>query len=88
MRRRPQGPRKVTFAGLQTRHVHTRATRIAPTPDGGLRVSAFARTVDLCVQLCVSDPELVWRDLECSPAESGRVSSVQQKSACSSWPED
>ena len=40
----------------------------------GLRIFACARTADLSVQLCVSGPELVWLDLECSPAESARVS--------------
>ena len=82
---KPQGPRKVTFAALQTRLVHSRGTRIAPTPAGGLRISACARTADLCVQLCVSGPELVWLDrvqhAVLNTAESARVSPVQQKSA-------
>ncbi len=41
---------------------HSRATRIAPTPNGARRISGCARTADLCVQLCVSGPELVWLD--------------------------
>ena len=41
--------------------VHSRATRIAPTPDVGLPKSACARTANLCVQFCVSG-RLVWLD--------------------------
>ena len=73
----PQGPKKVTFAALQTGPVHSRATRIASTPNAGVRISACARTADQCVQLCLSGPDLVWLDLECSPTESARVSPVE-----------
>ena len=55
----PQGHRKGTFAVLQTRLVHTRATRVAPTPDVGVPITADARIADLSVQLCVAGPELV-----------------------------
>ena len=54
-----QGHRKVTFAVLQTRLVHTRATRVAPRPDVGVPITACARIADLSVQLCVAGPELV-----------------------------
>ena len=54
-----QGHRKGTFAVLQTRLVHIRATRVAPTPDVGVPITADARIADLSVQLCVAGPELV-----------------------------
>ena len=53
---------KVTFAALQTRLIHTCATCVAPTPDAGVPITACARSADLCVQLCVSGPQLVWLD--------------------------
>ncbi len=85
---RTQGPRKVTFAALQTRLVHTRATRIAPTPDGRLRVSARARTADpVCSSVCLA---LSLSGLILSAVQRSRLGCrrSQQKSACSAWPED
>ena len=80
---RTQGPRKVTFAALQTRLVHTRATRIAPTPDGRLRVSARARTADpVCSSVCLA---LSLSGLILSAVQRSRLGCrrSQQESACS-----
>ena len=83
-----QEPRKVTFAALQTILVYTRATRIAPTPDGGLRVSARARTADsVCSSVCLA---LSLSGLILSAIQRSRLGCrrSQQESACSAWPED